>query len=135
MTPIYVYLRDIDRHISRRKKPKRVKCGCRQILRRREGITKQEFGQGHAIAVMSHLNTLTGCRRRGSQTNRMKKTSQVVIRTPAHSGGFGKSTTGPMAEPRNSARSVLIIAVSARTWRRYGTSQRYSSVFWAIIKQ
>ena len=73
------------------------------------------FEHGHTMAAMSHSNNLTGRRRRGSPTNSMMKTSEAVMRTPAHNGSFGNSMTRPMAEPRSSARSVLIMAISART--------------------
>lgn len=69
----------------------------------------------HTIAEMSHSNSLTGRRRRGSPTNKIMKTSQAVIRTPAHRGSFGNSMTRAIAEPRSSARSVLMMAISERT--------------------
>lgn len=53
----------------------------------------------------------------GVLTNKMTKTSQTVMRTPDHNGSFGNSMTSAIAEPRSSARSVLMIAISARAYR------------------
>jgi hypothetical protein len=46
---------------------------------------------------------------------RKMKTSTPVRRTVDHRGSFGKSKLRPIAEPSNSARSVLMIAISHRT--------------------
>jgi hypothetical protein len=43
----------------------------------------------------------------------MKRTSKDVSMTPTHKGSFGKIKFNAMAEPKSSARSVEIMAISA----------------------
>lgn len=50
--------------------------------------------------------------REGSPMMRKIKTSTPVRRTADHRGSFGKSRERPIAEPSNSARSVLTMAIS-----------------------
>ena len=50
-----------------------------------------------------------------SLSKSMKTTSNAVSITAADSGSLGNNSTSPMAEPRSSARSVLIIATSDKT--------------------
>jgi len=60
-------------------------------------------------------NILTGFPRRGSPIPRMMMTSKAVIKTPCQSSSLGKSMQSAIADPRSSARSVAIMAISART--------------------
>jgi len=53
----------------------------------------------------------------GSPNPRIRITSTEVSRTPCHSCNFGKSRHRAMAEPNNSAKSVAIIAISARAYK------------------
>ena len=50
----------------------------------------------------------------GLQKASMRNTSEAVIRTPAHNGKEGKRSEMAVAEPRSSAKSVLIMAISQR---------------------
>ena len=43
------------------------------------------------------------------------RTSVAVSRTADHNGSLGNRRTRPIADPRSSARSVLMIAISHKT--------------------
>lgn len=45
------------------------------------------------------------------------RTSAAVRKTPPYSGNFGNIRQKPMAEPRSSARSVEIMAISDKTYK------------------
>lgn len=66
---------------------------------------------------MTNSKTLTGrpLPREGSAKARNMSTSAAVKTTPAQSGNFGKMRQSPIAEPRSSARSVDMIAISEST--------------------
>lgn len=51
----------------------------------------------------------------GSERRRKTNTSSAVMTTPAHNGRDGMRRQNPIAEPNSSARSVEMIAISART--------------------
>jgi len=53
--------------------------------------------------------------REGSPMIRKTKTSTPVRSTADHRGSFGKRRERPIAEPSNSARSVLMMATSQST--------------------
>lgn len=64
--------------------------------------------------AIKYSNILTGRPRSGSPRARRNITSNAVMRTPAHSGKEGNSKQRAMAEPKSSARSVEIMAISER---------------------
>jgi hypothetical protein len=66
---------------------------------------------------MRNSKLLTGLLRKGSLRSNKKSTSVAVSRTAVQSGMLGNSRTMAIADPSNSARSVLIIATSDRTYR------------------
>ncbi len=48
---------------------------------------------------------------------RNKRTSAAVSKTPPYKGSFGNKRQRPMAEPRSSAKSVEIMAISDKTYK------------------
>ena len=71
----------------------------------------------HTIAAISNSKILTGRPRNGSPMPRIRITSNAVMRTPCHNSNLGKSKQRAMAEPNSSAKSVAMIATSARIYR------------------
>lgn len=76
------------------------------------------------MTVNSNNFTERRCPREGSPISRKMRTSLAVMRTAAHSGRVGKSRQRPMADPSNSAKSVLIIAISQSAYNGYSTLYR-----------
>lgn len=78
----------------------------------------------HTNTAMSNSKRRTGRPPNGLPRARSNNTSEAVRRTPAHRGRRGNNRQSAMADPSNSARSVLMIAISERTYRGYRSSQR-----------
>lgn len=78
---------------------------------------EKDMRKSSTMAAMRNSNILAGFPRNGSPRARIKRTSAVVRRTPCHSSSLGKSKHKAIAEPINSARSVAIMAISARTYK------------------
>jgi hypothetical protein len=64
----------------------------------------------------------------GSAKARIKRTSKAVKRTPAQRGSLGKSKLSAIADPRSSAKSVLMMAISEKRYRGYKMNQRQNVV-------
>ena len=92
------------------------------------GISKAEkkAKRLHTIKAMRNSKSLTGLELSGSRNPSMRSTSNTVMRSPPQIGSFGKSKHRAMAEPRSSARSVAIIAISEITYRGYNMHHLYN---------
>ena len=64
----------------------------------------------------------------GSAKARIKRTSKEVRRTPAQRGSFGKSRLRAIADPRSSAKSVLMMPISEQTYSGYKMNHRQNVV-------
>ena len=82
---------------------------------------------------MRNSKDRTGRPWRGSENARIKRTSKAVRRTPAQRGSFGKSRLRAMADPRSSAKSVLMMAISAITYSGYKMNHRQNVVCFARL--
>jgi hypothetical protein len=76
--------------------------------------TKVEYASCWELtsAAMIHSNIFIGLEHSGLPRASINKTSAPVIRTPAQSGRAGNRRQSAIAEPRSSARSVLMMATS-----------------------
>jgi hypothetical protein len=106
MCPIDVDLGNDDNHAYENCEDLETKSIDRGWKKKRKMPTMQ------AIRIS---NIFTGLPRRGSPIARRTMTSKAVINTPCQSSSFGKSKQSAIADPRSSARSVAIMATSART--------------------
>lgn len=77
---------------------------------------------------MISSNILTGFPRSGSPKKKTTNTSNAVISTPCHNSNLGKSMHKAMADPNSSARSVAMMAISAKAYKGYRPSHRYRRV-------
>jgi hypothetical protein len=94
----------------------------------RHGWLQMLFEVPTNIPIMNSKDR-TGRPRRGSENARIRRTSNAVRRTPAQRGSFGKIRLRAIADPRSSAKSVLMMAISAKTYRGYRMPQRQSMVY------
>lgn len=64
-------------------------------------------------AAINHSKNFTGLPLSGSPNARINSTSHHVNNTPAHKGNLGIIMQRAIADPSSSARSVLMMAISA----------------------
>jgi hypothetical protein len=69
----------------------------------------------HTRIPINNSKDRTGRPWSGSAKARTKRTSHDVRRTPPQIGSLGKSRLRAIAEPRSSAKSVLMMAISEMT--------------------